>query len=72
MTEEVRVEAARWLSAGTFQDRVCVVTGGATALGLEVSRGLASLGADVTILSRDREPSWCASTAAVGARSSPS
>lgn len=55
MTAETGVAAARWLRAGTFQDQVCVVTGGGTGLGLEISRGLASLGADVTILSRDPE-----------------
>jgi len=55
MTGETGVEAARWLPAGTFQDQVCVVTGGGTGLGLQISRGLAALGADVTILSRDPE-----------------
>jgi len=49
------VEAARWLPEGTFQDQVCVVTGGGTGLGLEISRGLAALGADVTVLSRSPE-----------------
>jgi NAD(P)-dependent dehydrogenase (short-subunit alcohol dehydrogenase family) len=47
--------AARWLPAGTFRDRVCVVTGGGTGLGLELSRGLAALGARVVIASRSRE-----------------
>jgi len=42
-----------FLPADTFQDQVSVVTGGGTGLGLEISRGLAALGADVTILSRD-------------------
>ncbi len=44
-----------FLPDGTFQDRVAVVTGGGTGLGLEISRGLAALGADVTILSRNPE-----------------
>jgi NAD(P)-dependent dehydrogenase (short-subunit alcohol dehydrogenase family) len=47
------VGAARWLPAGTFDGRVAVVTGGGTGLGLEISRGLAALGAEVVILSRD-------------------
>ncbi len=48
-------EAARWLPEGTFRGEVAVVTGGGTGLGLEVSRGLAALGAEVTILSRSPE-----------------
>ena len=47
------VEAARWLPAGTFEGQHAVVTGGGTGLGLEISRGLAALGAEVTVLSRD-------------------
>lgn len=42
-----------FLTADTFSDRVAVVTGGGTGLGLEVSRGLARLGAHVVICSRD-------------------
>jgi NAD(P)-dependent dehydrogenase (short-subunit alcohol dehydrogenase family) len=45
-------ESARWLPQGTFRERSAVVTGGGTGLGLEISRGLAALGAEVTILSR--------------------
>ncbi len=48
-------EAARWLPEGTFRGEVAVVTGGGTGLGLEVSRGLAALGAEVAILSRKPE-----------------
>ena len=47
------VAAARWLPSDTFRDRRAVVTGGGTGLGLEISRGLCALGADVTILSRN-------------------
>ncbi|HED66236.1 MAG TPA: SDR family oxidoreductase [Planctomycetes bacterium] len=42
-----------FLPPETFAGQVAVVTGGGTGLGLEISRGLAALGADVTILSRD-------------------
>jgi NAD(P)-dependent dehydrogenase (short-subunit alcohol dehydrogenase family) len=45
--------AARWLPPGTFADQVAVVTGGGTGLGLEIARGLAALGAEVAVLSRD-------------------
>jgi NAD(P)-dependent dehydrogenase (short-subunit alcohol dehydrogenase family) len=47
--------AARWLLSGAFQGQVAVVTGGGTGLGLEVSRGLAHLGATVVIASRSAE-----------------
>jgi NAD(P)-dependent dehydrogenase (short-subunit alcohol dehydrogenase family) len=46
-------EAARWLPPDTFAGDVCVVTGGGTGLGLELSRGLCALGATVVILSRN-------------------
>lgn len=49
------IPSSRWLPAGTFQDQVAVVTGGGTGLGLEVSRGLAQLGATVVIASRSAE-----------------
>jgi len=44
--------SASWLPSGTFSGQVCVVTGGGTGLGLEISRGLAALGATVVIASR--------------------
>ncbi len=47
------VASARWLPPGTFDGQVAFVTGGGTGLGREISRGLASLGAHVTIASRD-------------------
>ena len=56
MTDPVRDDpppAARWLPARAFEGDVCLVTGGGTGLGLEVSRGLAALGATVAIASRD-------------------
>lgn len=40
---------------GAFRGLVAVVTGGGTGLGLEISRGLASGGAEVAILSRNPE-----------------
>lgn len=51
--ETNEIASARWLPAGTFEGRVCVVTGGGTGLGLEISRGLAELGAQVVVTSRD-------------------
>jgi NAD(P)-dependent dehydrogenase (short-subunit alcohol dehydrogenase family) len=48
-------EAARWLPERTFEGRVALVTGGGTGLGLEISRGLAALGATVVIASRSAE-----------------
>ena len=50
-----RPESARFLPADTFDDQVCVVTGGGTGLGLEISRGLAALGATVVVASRNTE-----------------
>jgi NAD(P)-dependent dehydrogenase (short-subunit alcohol dehydrogenase family) len=47
--------AASWLPERTFAGRVAVVTGGGTGLGLQISRGLAALGATVVIASRTRE-----------------
>jgi NAD(P)-dependent dehydrogenase (short-subunit alcohol dehydrogenase family) len=44
--------AARWLPQDTFAGRVAVVTGGGTGLGLELSRGFATLGATVIVASR--------------------
>ena len=53
MGAERDVAGAGWLPEDCFRDRVAVVTGGGTGLGLEISRGLAARGAEVTILSRD-------------------
>ncbi|MFO1011409.1 MAG: SDR family oxidoreductase [Planctomycetota bacterium] len=47
--------SARWLPPNSFEGQVAVVTGGGTGLGLEVSRGLAALGATVVIASRNAE-----------------
>lgn len=47
--------SARWLPAGTFSGQIAVVTGGGTGLGLQISRGLAELGATVVIASRSAE-----------------
>lgn len=47
--------AAQWLPPGTFDKNICLVTGGGTGLGLEISRGLAALGATVVIASRNPE-----------------
>ncbi len=45
----------RALAPDLFAGRVAVVTGGGTGLGLEISRGLAALGARVAIASRSSE-----------------
>lgn len=45
--------SAAWLPANTFEHQIAVVTGGGTGLGLEISRGLAALGATVVIASRN-------------------
>lgn len=47
--------SAQWLPAGTFSGQIAVVTGGGTGLGLQISRGLAELGATVVIASRSAE-----------------
>lgn len=47
------VGAARWLPPATFAGRRALVTGGGTGLGLQISRGLAQLGAAVVVASRD-------------------
>jgi NAD(P)-dependent dehydrogenase (short-subunit alcohol dehydrogenase family) len=47
--------AARWLAPSTFAGQRALVTGGGTGLGLEVSRGLAHLGAHVVVASRSVE-----------------
>ena len=55
MAEPDTPSAARWLAADTFAGQTAVVTGGGTGLGLELSRGLAHLGARVVIASRNAE-----------------
>jgi len=50
-----RPPAARWLPAGCLEGKTAVVTGGGTGLGLEISRGLAALGARVAVASRSTE-----------------
>ncbi len=50
---EAPVASARWLPPETFRGVRAVVTGGGTGLGLQISRGLCALGAEVTIVSRD-------------------
>lgn len=47
--------SARNLPLATFAGATALVTGGGTGLGLEISRGLAALGARVVIASRDPE-----------------
>jgi len=47
--------AARHLPPETFEGQVAVVTGGGTGLGLQISRGLAHLGAQVVVASRSAE-----------------
>src|SRR5689334_7348339 len=41
--------------AGLFDDRVAIVTGGATGIGLSIAENLAELGATVVIASRKLE-----------------
>lgn len=53
MSPSETIESARWLPGDTFRGKRAVVTGGGTGLGLEISRGLCALGAEVVILSRD-------------------
>jgi NAD(P)-dependent dehydrogenase (short-subunit alcohol dehydrogenase family) len=71
--------SARWLPSGTFAGECALVTGGGTGLGLEISRGLAALGARVVIASRDpahhapflaeaRERGWQAEALALDVR----
>ena len=45
--------AARWLPERTFEAQIALVTGGGTGLGLQLTRGLAALGAEVIIASRN-------------------
>ena len=54
-TDDAPPPAAAWLPPQTFEDQIAVVTGGGTGLGLEISRGLAALGAHVVIASRSTE-----------------
>ncbi|MBI1382744.1 MAG: SDR family oxidoreductase [Planctomycetaceae bacterium] len=55
MQNDEAVPCAQPFRAGSFEGQVAVVTGGGTGLGLEVSRGLAALGAKVVIASRSGE-----------------
>jgi len=55
MSQDSIPGAARWLATDTFRGQIAIVTGGGTGLGLEISRGLAHLGARVAIASRDTE-----------------
>ncbi len=48
-----RPDPAPHLAPDLFQGQVAVVTGGGTGLGLQISRGLAALGATVVVASRD-------------------
>jgi NAD(P)-dependent dehydrogenase (short-subunit alcohol dehydrogenase family) len=45
-------QCAKWLPRATFAGQVALITGGGTGLGLQISRGLAALGATVVIASR--------------------
>ena len=53
--ESPQIAGEGLIAADAFAGEVAVVTGGGTGLGLEISRGLAARGADVTILSRNAE-----------------
>ena len=55
MSQSHDVDAARHLAPDLFRGQVAVVTGGGTGLGLQISRGLAALGATVVIASRSAE-----------------
>ena len=55
MTPPPLPEPARWFPPETFADQVAVVTGGGTGLGLELTRALCALGAEVAVLSRNPE-----------------
>jgi len=55
MTNSDVPASAAWLPADCFRERVAVVTGGGTGLGLQISRGLCALGATVVVLSRNTE-----------------
>jgi NAD(P)-dependent dehydrogenase (short-subunit alcohol dehydrogenase family) len=71
--------AARWIAPDTFRGKRALVTGGGTGLGLEISRGLCSLGAHVVVASRNvehhgqllgeaRERGWSAESRALDVR----
>ena len=65
-------ESASWLPAATFDNKIALVTGGGTGLGLQISRGLAALGATTVIASRDpNNHSELLAEAATIARSAP-
>ena len=50
-----RPPQTRIFAPDLFSDQVIFITGGGTGMGLELSRGLVSLGANVVIGSRDPE-----------------
>ena len=54
MTYANEVPQARWLPEHTFAGETALVTGGGTGLGLQISRGLAALGARVVVASRNQ------------------
>ena len=53
MQNDDRDPPTRHLAPDLFRGSVAVVTGGGTGLGLQISRGLAALGATVVVASRD-------------------
>ena len=63
--------AARAFLPGTFEGQVAFVTGGGTGLGLEISRGLAALGATVVIASDHGHPSLALDPTRLGSAAAP-
>lgn len=81
MTDPTLPEFASFLAPGMFDGRVVAITGGGTGLGLQIARGLAALGATVSIASRSAdhhaafldeatERGWKAESATVDVRES--
>ena len=52
---DLQVPQAQWLPKDVFAGQTALVTGGGTGLGLQISRGLAALGAHVVIASRSTD-----------------